>query len=93
MVVNLFPREVGDRAIVKVNLANNPRCTTVKLNRPRSIDANVVKVPHPSPLSALDCLQRYNNIQFQMAYTRLIKILDRIAEPWYVSSTPVEHKN
>ncbi|CAG7969170.1 unnamed protein product [Penicillium nalgiovense] len=57
------------------------RCTTVKLNRPRSIDANVVKVPHPSPLSALDCLQRYNNIQFQMAYTRLIKILDRIAEP------------
>ncbi|OQE27065.1 hypothetical protein PENFLA_c006G05819 [Penicillium flavigenum] len=57
------------------------RCTTVKLNRPRSIDANVVKVPHPSPLPALDCLQRYNNIQFQMAYTRLIKILDRTAEP------------
>ncbi|KAJ6147457.1 hypothetical protein N7497_009439 [Penicillium chrysogenum] len=57
------------------------RCTTVKLNRPRSIDANVVKVPHPSPLPALDFLQRYNNIQFQVAYTRLIKILDRIAEP------------
>ncbi|KAJ5829422.1 putative transcriptional regulatory protein [Penicillium chrysogenum] len=57
------------------------RCTTVKLNRPRSIDANVVKVPHPSPLPALDCLQRYTNIQFQVAYTRLIKILDRIAEP------------
>ncbi|KAJ5269810.1 hypothetical protein N7505_005568 [Penicillium chrysogenum] len=57
------------------------RCTTVKLNRPRSIDANVVKVPHPSPLPALDYLQRYSNIQFQVAYTRLIKILDRIAEP------------
>ncbi|KOS38256.1 hypothetical protein ACN38_g10922 [Penicillium nordicum] len=57
------------------------RCTTVKLSRPRSIDANVIKVPHPSPLPALDRLQRYNNIQFQMAYSRLIKILDRIAEP------------
>ncbi|KGO43963.1 Transcription factor, fungi [Penicillium expansum] len=57
------------------------RCTTVKLSRPRSIDVNVVKVPHPSPLPALDRLQTYNNIQFQMAYTRLIKILDRVAEP------------
>ncbi|KAJ5969795.1 hypothetical protein N7501_006043 [Penicillium viridicatum] len=57
------------------------RCTTVKLSMPRSIDANVIKVPHPSPLPALDRLQRYNNIQFQMAYSRLIKILDRIAEP------------
>ncbi|CAG8902970.1 unnamed protein product [Penicillium egyptiacum] len=62
------------------------RCTTVKLSRPRSINANVVKVPHPSPLPTLDRLQRYNNIQFQMAYTRLIKILDRIAEPWHVAS-------
>ncbi|CDM29255.1 Zn(2)-C6 fungal-type DNA-binding domain [Penicillium roqueforti FM164] len=51
------------------------------LERPRSVDANVVKVPHPSPLPALDRLQKYNNIQFQMAYARLIKILDRIAEP------------
>ncbi|CAI7611861.1 unnamed protein product [Penicillium glandicola] len=57
------------------------RCTTVKLSRPRSISANVIKVPYPSPLPELDRLQRYNNIQFQMAYARLIKILDRIAEP------------
>ncbi|OQD93847.1 hypothetical protein PENSOL_c029G00500 [Penicillium solitum] len=57
------------------------RCTTVKLSKPRSIDANVIKVPHPSPLPALDRLQRYNNIQFQVSYSRLIKILDRIAEP------------
>ncbi|KAJ5049108.1 hypothetical protein NUH16_007621 [Penicillium rubens] len=56
------------------------------LERPRSIDANVVKVPHPSPLPALDCLQRYTNIQFQVAYTRLIKILDRIAEPCSVGT-------
>lgn len=87
MVVNLFPREVGDRTIVNLNLTNHFRCTTVKLSRPRSIDANVIKVPHPSPLPALDRLQRYNNIQFQMAYSRLITILDRIAEPWYVAST------
>ncbi|KAJ5807453.1 hypothetical protein N7447_010909 [Penicillium robsamsonii] len=66
------------------------RCSTVKLSRPRSIGINVVKVPHPSPLPELDRLQRYNNVQFQMAYTRLIKILDRIAEPWYVASNPIE---
>lgn len=90
MVVNLFPREVGDRIIANTNLTNHFRCTTVKLSRPRSIDANVIKVPHPSPLPALDRLQRYNNIQFQMAYSRLIKILDRIAEPWYVASTLIE---
>ncbi|KGO68070.1 Transcription factor, fungi [Penicillium italicum] len=61
------------------------RCTTVKLSRPRSIDANVVKVPYPSPLPTLDCLQRYNNVQFQMAYTSLIKILDRVSEPCAVT--------
>ena len=90
MVVNIFPREVGDGALAEINLTNHVRCTTIKLSRPRSVDANVIKVPHPSPLPALDRLQKYNNIQFQMAYTRLIKILDRIAEPWYVASTPIE---
>lgn len=90
MVVNLFPREVNNKIIVRLNLTNHFRCTTVKLSKPRSIDANLIKVPHPSPLPALDRLQRYNNIQFQMAYSRLIKILDRIAEPWYVASTLIE---
>lgn len=90
MVVNLFPREVSDRTIANLNLTNHFRCTTIKLSKPRSIDANVIKVPHPSPLPALDRLQIYNNIQFQMAYSRLIKILDRISEPWYVALTLIE---
>ncbi|KAJ5757805.1 uncharacterized protein N7511_006499 [Penicillium nucicola] len=57
------------------------RCTTVKLNKPRSVNVEIIKAPHPSPLPALDRLQKYDNIQFQMAYTRLMKILDQIAEP------------
>ncbi|KAJ5690416.1 hypothetical protein N7462_004808 [Penicillium macrosclerotiorum] len=56
------------------------RCTTVKLNRPRSINVDVITVPPPSPYPPLDCLQSYNNVQFQMAYTRLIMILDQISD-------------
>jgi hypothetical protein len=67
-------------------ILTNIRCTTVKLNRPRSVNIEIIKIPHPSPLLALDRLQKYDNVQFQMAYTRLMKILDQIAEPRYVAS-------
>jgi hypothetical protein len=67
-------------------ILTNIRCTTVKLNRPRSVNIEIIKIPHPSPLLALDRLQKYDNVQFQMAYTRLMKILDQIAEPRYVTS-------
>ncbi|KAK9860309.1 hypothetical protein MYU51_010791 [Penicillium brevicompactum] len=67
------------------------RCTTIKLNRPRSISTEIIKTPAPSPLPSLDSRQKYNNIQYQMAYTRLIRILDQIAEPRKSSTGYVEN--
>ncbi|KAJ5339137.1 hypothetical protein N7452_005865 [Penicillium brevicompactum] len=67
------------------------RCTTIKLNRPRSISTDIIKTPDPSPLLSLDSRQNYNNIQYQMAYTRLIRILDQIAEPRKSSTGYVEN--
>ncbi|KAH7023884.1 fungal-specific transcription factor domain-containing protein [Ilyonectria destructans] len=65
------------------------RCTTVKLNRPRSINVDIVTVPLPSPLASLDSAQTFDNIQLQIAYARLIRILDRAAEPgdWLTDAT------
>jgi hypothetical protein len=59
-------------------------CTTVKLNRPRSISAEIITALPPSPYPPLDRLQTYDNIYFQIAYSRLIKILDQIADLGYV---------
>ncbi|KAJ5370973.1 uncharacterized protein N7496_007065 [Penicillium cataractarum] len=56
------------------------RCTTVKLNRPRSISADIITALPPSPYPPLDRLQTYDNIHFQIAYSRLIKILDQVAD-------------
>ncbi|KAF3385391.1 hypothetical protein F1880_002743 [Penicillium rolfsii] len=56
------------------------RCTTVKLNRPRSISADIITALPPSPHPLLDRVQTYDNIYFQIAYSRLIKILDQIAD-------------
>ncbi|KAJ5893640.1 transcriptional regulator family: Fungal Specific TF [Penicillium taxi] len=66
------------------------RCTTIKLNRPRSICADSITASHPSPYAPLDQLQKYDNIQYQMAYDRLIKILDQIADLSDVLTDPAE---
>ncbi|KAK7403478.1 hypothetical protein QQX98_010757 [Neonectria punicea] len=65
------------------------RCTTVKLNRPRSISVGIVTAPLPSPLTSLDRAQTFDNVQLQIAYVRLIKILDQVAEPgdWLTDAT------
>ncbi|KAF7563990.1 hypothetical protein G7046_g126 [Stylonectria norvegica] len=55
--------------------------TTIKLNRPRSISAEIITTPLPSPLPLLDRMQKFDNIQYQIAYARLVVILDRAAEP------------
>ena len=68
-------------SLVELTSLTLGRCTTIKLNRPRSISTEIIKTPAPSPLPTLDSRQKYNNIQYQMAYTRLIRILDQIAEP------------
>ncbi|RTE84184.1 hypothetical protein BHE90_001326 [Fusarium euwallaceae] len=52
------------------------RCTTIKLNRPRSVDAAIIKTPLPAPLPSLDKAQKFDNIQLQISYARLIIILD-----------------
>ncbi|KAI8720018.1 Fungal-trans domain-containing protein [Fusarium sp. LHS14.1] len=56
------------------------RCTTIKLNRPRSVDAGIIKTPLPVPLPSLDKAQKFDNIQLQIAYARLITILDRATD-------------
>ncbi|OGE52916.1 hypothetical protein PENARI_c009G07944 [Penicillium arizonense] len=61
-VINDREREVRRR--LWWSIYSLERCTTVKLNRPRSVG-----------------IDKYDNVQFQMAYTRLIRILDQIAEP------------
>lgn len=54
------------------------RCTTVKLNRPRSVDTAIITVDLPSILPALDVQQAFNNVDHQLANARLMKILDRV---------------
>ncbi|KAH6962385.1 fungal-specific transcription factor domain-containing protein [Ilyonectria sp. MPI-CAGE-AT-0026] len=69
------------------------RCTTIKLNRPRSVSANIIEIPLPSPLPSLDRDQKFDNIQLQIAYARLILILDGSSDStsWLSnSSTPAD---
>ncbi|KAJ5141774.1 uncharacterized protein N7443_006490 [Penicillium atrosanguineum] len=55
-------------------------CTTIKLNRPRSVSTDIITVPSPAPYPPLDRSQIFNNIDCQIAYTRLVMILDQIAD-------------
>ncbi|RSL48867.1 hypothetical protein CEP54_012693 [Fusarium duplospermum] len=55
------------------------RCTTIKLNRPRSVDAAIIKAPLPAPLPSIDKAQKFDNIELQIAYARLVVILDHAA--------------
>jgi hypothetical protein len=54
------------------------RCTTVKLNRPRSVDTTIITVKLPSPLPVLDAQQAFNNVDHQLANAQLMVILDRV---------------
>ncbi|KAL3476895.1 hypothetical protein BJX99DRAFT_258016 [Aspergillus californicus] len=56
------------------------RTTAIKLNRPRSIDPEVISTPLPAPLPLLDCLQKRDNVQYQIAYASLVTVLDRVAD-------------
>ncbi|RAK76154.1 uncharacterized protein BO72DRAFT_431620 [Aspergillus fijiensis CBS 313.89] len=57
------------------------RCTTVKLNRPRSTDTRIITVAYPSQNAVLDRAQSFENLDCQLAYVRLVRILDEIAGP------------
>ncbi|KAL3461180.1 fungal-specific transcription factor domain-containing protein [Aspergillus heterothallicus] len=56
------------------------RTTAIKLNRPRSIDPDVISTPLPAPLASIDSMQKVDNIHQQIAYASLIKVIDRVAE-------------
>lgn len=70
--------DVTNIVSIPVADANNRRCTTVKLNRPRSIDTAIITVKLPSPLPALDAVQTFNNVDHQLANAQLMMILDRV---------------
>ncbi|KAF5597553.1 transcriptional regulatory [Fusarium pseudocircinatum] len=69
------------------------RCTTLKLNRPRSVPASIIGIPLPSPMPSLDRDQKFENLELQIAYARLMLILDGYSDStsWLTnSSTPTD---
>ncbi|KLP00445.1 uncharacterized protein FFB20_01352 [Fusarium fujikuroi] len=56
------------------------RCSTIKLNRPRSVAPEIITVPLPTVLPEFDDSQKFNNVVLQIAFARLISILDRVAD-------------
>ncbi|KAF5638123.1 transcriptional regulatory [Fusarium sp. NRRL 52700] len=67
------------------------RCSTIKLNRPRSVVPEIITVPLPTALQALDDSQKFNNVDLQIAFVRLISILDRVAD-WESAITNAPHQ-
>jgi len=59
----------------------------LKLNRPRSVDPEIITVPLPQPMQALDSSQCFDNFLHQAANARLTLILDRLADTSYELST------
>ncbi|KAI1025038.1 hypothetical protein LB504_009708 [Fusarium proliferatum] len=56
------------------------RCSTIKLNRPRSVAPEIITVPLPTVLPEFDDSQNFNNVVLQIAFARLISILDKVAD-------------
>ncbi|KAK7224002.1 hypothetical protein V2G26_012005 [Clonostachys chloroleuca] len=56
------------------------RTLTVNLNRSRSINVEIITTPLPSPLSELDKIASFDNVQHQLANSKLVRILDLVAE-------------
>ncbi|RKL42403.1 hypothetical protein BFJ72_g4780 [Fusarium proliferatum] len=62
------------------------RCSTIKLNRPRSVAPGIITVPLPTVLPEFDDSQKFNNVVLQIAFARLISILDKVADLEYVAA-------
>jgi hypothetical protein len=58
----------------------------LKLNRPRSVDPEVITVPLPQPMHALDSSQSFDNSSHQSANAMLTLILDKLADTSYETS-------
>ncbi|KAJ1326993.1 proline utilization trans-activator [Microdochium nivale] len=57
------------------------RSSTIKLNRPRTVNPAIITVGLPQPCPDLDHNQKFDNIEHQIADARLMLILDRVSEP------------
>ncbi|KAF5564669.1 transcriptional regulatory [Fusarium napiforme] len=55
-------------------------CSTIKLNRPRSVAPEIITVSLPTVLPEFDDSQKFNNVLLQIAFARLITILDKVAD-------------
>lgn len=64
------------------------RTTTLKLNRPRSISAEIISAPIPSPCPSFDKVQVFDNHLHQIFYAKLALIIDRVAESSSMSMWP-----
>jgi Fungal specific transcription factor domain len=64
------------------------RTTTLKLNRPRSISAEIISAPLPSPCPSFDKVQVFDNHLQQIFYAKLALIIDRVAESSSLSVGP-----
>ncbi|QGA14473.1 hypothetical protein EYB26_002127 [Talaromyces marneffei] len=64
------------------------RTTTLKLNRPRSISAEIISAPFASPCPSLDKVQLFDNHRHQIFYTKLALIIDRVVESSSLSMWP-----
>jgi hypothetical protein len=83
-VVYLFFGKVCPSRTNHIFILTTLRCTAIKLNRPRSVLSTSVEVPLPAPLQDLDRGQKFNNVLLQIAYARLIAIMDMVVDPEYV---------
>ncbi|OKL58584.1 hypothetical protein UA08_06375 [Talaromyces atroroseus] len=67
------------------------RTTTLKLNRPRSISADIISAPIPSPCPSFDNVQIFDNHLHQIFYAKLALIIDRVAESTSLNMWPSVH--
>ncbi|OBR16459.1 Thiamine repressible genes regulatory protein thi1 [Colletotrichum higginsianum IMI 349063] len=62
------------------------RTVTIKLNRPRSIRQDIISARLPRPTSR-DKVQRFDNVQHQIANASFVLIIDKLSQPGAWSST------
>ncbi|KAI8241160.1 putative transcriptional regulatory protein, partial [Colletotrichum sp. SAR 10_96] len=63
------------------------RTVTIKLNRPRSISQDIITARLPRPVPR-DAEQKFDNVQHQIVYAQLVRIIDKLSEPaaWSTNS-------
>ncbi|KAK1635734.1 thiamine repressible genes regulatory protein thi1 [Colletotrichum phormii] len=66
------------------------RTVTIKLNRPRSVDQEIITACLPKPTSR-DASQKFDNVQHQIANAAFVRIIDKLSEPGAWSNTNHSH--